>query len=75
MFKIELKTPDDGYKASKKQQLNLRRWKRSGAIVGVVYSLSFLKGVFSQEGFPMKVGYQSRPEENGCVSWIDIPEV
>lgn len=74
MFKIELKTPDNRYKASKKQQLNLRRWKRSGAITGVVYSLRFLKKVFKQEGLPSP-GCYYQLEHNGCESWIDIPEV
>ena len=74
MFKIELKTPDNEYKASKKQKLNLRRWKRSGAITGVVYSLKFLKKVFKQEGL-LPPGYYYQSEPNGCESWINIPEV
>lgn len=74
MFKIELKTPDNEYKASKKQQLNLRRWRRSGAITGVVYSLKFLKKVFKQEGL-LPPGYHYQSEPNGCESWINIPEV
>lgn len=74
MFKIELKTPDNKYKASKKQQLNLRRWRRSGAITGVVYSLKFLKKVFKQEGL-LPPGYYYQSESNGCESWINIPEV
>lgn len=74
MFKIELKTPDNKYQASKKQKLNLRRWNRSGAITGVVYSLRFLKEVFSQKDFPSP-GYYEWTEPNGCLSWINIPEV
>lgn len=74
MFKIELKTPDNEYQASKKQKLNLRRWKRSGAITGVVYSLKFLKRVFKKEGLPPP-GYYKMPESNDCESWVDIPEV
>ena len=75
MFKIELKTKDNEYKPSKKQQLNLRRWRRSRAIVGVVYSLDFLKEVFQSEGFPWAVGFFEKDEENDCYSWIDVPEV
>lgn len=75
MFKIELKVPDHKYAASKKQSLNLRRWKRSGAIVAVVYSLSFLKKVFQSEGFPWSAGYHMEIEDNDCVSWAEIPEV
>ena len=74
MFKIELKTTDNKYQASKKQQLNLRRWKRSGAITGVVYSLKFLKRVFKQEGV-LPPGEYRQSEPNGCESWINIPEV
>lgn len=75
MFKIELKTKDNEYKASKKQKLNLRRWRRSRAIVGVVYSLDFLREVFQSKGFPWVVGFFEKDEENDCYSWIDIPEV
>ena len=74
MFKIELKTPDNEYKASRKQQLNIRRWRRSGAITGGVYSLKFLKKVFKLEGL-LPPGYYSQSEPNGCESWINIPEV
>lgn len=74
MFKIELKTPDNKYKASKKQELNLRRWNRSGAITGVVYSLRFLKDIFGLPDFPSP-GYYEHKEANGCLSWINIPEV
>lgn len=73
MLKLELKTPDNQYKASKKQELNLRRWKRSGAVTGVIYSLTFLKRIIN-EG-PLKSGYYYKSEDNGCVSWINIPEV
>ena len=74
MFKLELKTPDNKYKTSKKQELNLRKWKRSGAITGVVYSLQFLKSIFNCEGLPAP-GYYEKQESNGCESWINIPEV
>lgn len=74
MFKIELKTPDNKNKASKKQKLNLRRWRRSGAITGVVYSVDFLKEVFQMDRFPWVSGLFVS-ENKGCVSWVDIPEV
>lgn len=73
MFKLELKTPDNRNTATKKQKLNLRRWRRSGAITGVVYSVKFLKEVFSLDG--LMPGYYEKTEINGCVSWVDIPEV
>lgn len=74
MFKLELKTPDHGYKASKKQELNLRRWKRSGAITGVVYSSYFLKTIFKPAGLPDPGRYEHQIV-GGLTSWIDIPEV
>lgn len=48
MFKIELKTHDNNYQASKKQKLELRKWRNVGCAVGVVYSMEFLKQVFSK---------------------------
>lgn len=38
-IRIEVKTPDHGNKASKKQKLNLLRWKKAGAYCCVAYSL------------------------------------
>ena len=48
MFKIELKSLDTGYQPSKKQKLELRKWKNVGCAVGVIYSLEFLKYVFEK---------------------------
>jgi len=48
MFKIELKSKDTGYQPSKKQLIELRKWKNAGCAVGVVYSLEFLKELFSK---------------------------
>lgn len=41
--RLEVKTKDHGNKASKKQVVNLRRWKAAGAICSVVYSLEDVK--------------------------------
>jgi hypothetical protein len=41
--RIEMKSPDHGNKASKKQELNLKRWEKAGAICGVCYSLEDVK--------------------------------
>lgn len=38
-LRIEVKTPDHGNKASKKQKINLRRWEKAGAYCCVAYSL------------------------------------
>lgn len=72
MFKIELKTPDNKNKASKKQNLELRRWKNAGCVVAVAYSLSFIKDMFRQD---WNSGYAIQLEEtkNGCHSWCEIP--
>lgn len=39
-LRIEVKTPDHGNKASKKQNMNLRRWKAAEAYCCVAYSLA-----------------------------------
>lgn len=70
-FKIELKVPDNKNRASKKQELELRRWKNSGCVVGVVYSLSFLKEMFSCDWSIVSSAAQTEP--NGCCSWYEAP--
>lgn len=42
-LKIELKDPNEGYKATKQQLLYLKKWAAAGAIVGVCYSLDQVK--------------------------------
>lgn len=73
MFKLELKTPDHKYKASKKQRLELRKWKNTGCVVGVIYSMAMVYKLFSfdWEAYP---GYEEKAEYNGCLSWFDIPD-
>lgn len=44
-FKIELKSPDHGNKATKKQLNYLKKWARAGAITAVCYSLEEVKEV------------------------------
>lgn len=44
-FRIEVKTPDNGYKATKLQLLNLKNWKSAGAITMVAYSLADVRAV------------------------------
>lgn len=70
MFKIELKSLDTGYQPSKKQKLELRKWKNVGCAVGVVYTLSFLKYVFEQF-WPDKDDEQLRLGDGE--SWFTIP--
>lgn len=73
MFKLELKMPDHRYKASKKQQLELRRWKNAGCVVGVIYSMGMIHKLFSLD-WEQHFGYTEMPENNGCLSWFDIPD-
>ena len=74
-FKIELKVPDNKNKASKKQTLELRKWRNAGCVVGVVYSLSFLKHMFNQDWFEMRGLYETQEEPNGCLSWFEVPKL
>lgn len=72
MFKIELKTADNKYKASKKQELELRKWKHTGCVVGVIYSMKMIRRLFSLD-WESYHGYTEMIEDNQCVSWFDIP--
>lgn len=47
-IRLEVKTDDNGNKASKKQKINLRRWSSAGAVCGVVYSLDEVKELFKK---------------------------
>nr|DAK45728.1 MAG TPA: Nuclease [Caudoviricetes sp.] len=47
-IRLEVKTSDHGNKASKKQLINLRRWRSAGAICAVVYSLEEVKNFISE---------------------------
>ena len=72
MFKIELKTPDNKNEATRKQSLELRRWRNAGCAVAVIYTMDFLKEMFS---FDWDDYEQSQAQEisNGCRSWYIIP--
>ncbi len=47
-LRIEVKTPDNGNTASKKQNMNLRRWKAAGAYCCVAYNLETVKNLIAQ---------------------------
>lgn len=73
--RIEVKTPDNKNKPSKKQLWNLWQWHKAGAIVMVVYSLKAV-----QEAFRIWDETNGKPynnitisEENNCVSMIMYP--
>ena len=72
MFKLELKTPDNRYKASKKQNLELRRWKNVGCVIGVIYSMDILYQLFSWD-WDKRPGRIEKAEANNCLSWYEIP--
>lgn len=44
-IRIEVKTPDHGNKPSKAQELDIKKWKRAGAIAFVAYSVQEVKEV------------------------------
>ena len=48
-LRLEVKTADHGNKESKKQSINLRRWKAAGAICAVVYSLEEVKELLEKQ--------------------------
>lgn len=48
-FKIELKSADHGNTATKLQLNYLKKWGRSGAIVGVCYSIKEVKELLGLE--------------------------
>lgn len=49
MFKLELKVPEHNSTASRKQGLELRRWKNAGCVTGVIYTMEAIKHLFSQD--------------------------
>ena len=73
MFKLELKSLDNQYQASKKQKLELKKWSSTGCVTGVVYSLDVIKFVFSQDWY-QEIDWTYHAEEpNNCMSWIHVP--
>lgn len=73
-LRIEVKTPDNKNKASKKQKLNLRRWKKSGAIVIVAYSKQSVVRLLDCY-IHGQTGMLKYIEPNGCMSKAFIPQV
>lgn len=73
--RIEVKTPDNKNKPSKKQLYNLWEWHKAGAITIVTYSLEAVKEAFrvwdETKGKPYNNITIS--EENNCVSMIMYP--
>lgn len=72
MFKIELKTHDNKNEATKKQKLELRKWRNAGCAVAVLYSMDILKEMFEQD-WDAYEQIQGQQLEDGCHSWYIIP--
>ena len=72
MFKIELKTPDNKNQATKKQRIELRKWKNAGCAIAVIYDMKTLRDMFSINwDVPYDIEYTRITD--GCVSWYEIP--
>lgn len=74
MFKIELKTPDNKNEATKKQQLELRKWKNAGCAVAVIYDMAVLREMFSLDWSSVYQVYGDKIDSN-CHSWYCIPPI
>lgn len=77
-MRIEVKTPDNRNKPSKKQLWNLWQWNNAGAICIVTYSLEFIKQELRDElsiteFFMPTGGYNVYKEANNCKSLILYP--
>lgn len=73
-LRIEVKTPDHRNITSKKQDINLKRWRYAGAVCMAVYSkksfVYFLTCLSLGE-----TGYISCTDDNNCMSHCYIPKV
>ena len=75
MFKIELKSPDHKNKASKKQELELRKWVNVGCVVAVAYTLDFIKDLFEEGDWNPVGDFYCDQRYNECHSWYIIPKL
>lgn len=48
--RIEVKSPDHGNKPSKAQKLDMKKWRKAGAVCFVAYSLADVKRRIFEEG-------------------------
>lgn len=72
-IRIEVKTPDNRNKTSKKQDINLKCWSRAGAICMAVYSKNAVKYFITCLNME-KTGSLLYTEKNSCTSYCVIPE-
>lgn len=70
-LRIEVKTPDNKNVASKKQELDLKKWFSAGAIVCVAYSVSYVHRMIEtyeeRRGSGVNEAFVEE-SENHCVS-------
>lgn len=73
-LRIEVKTPDNRNEASKKQEHNLEKWEKAGAVTMVAYSKESVERLIAalDKGFKGKLTVN---ETNGCISWAKVPEL
>lgn len=71
-MRIEVKTPDNRNKPSKKQLWNLWQWNNAGAVCMVTYSLEFVKQELNRDS-AFVLGYNIHSEANNCKSVILYP--
>lgn len=71
-LRIEMKTPDNKNTTSKKQDVNLKRWRYAGAVCIAAYSKQSVKYFITCLTLG-ETGYFIYKEENGCVSHCYIP--
>ena len=73
-LRIEVKTPDHRNTTSKKQDINLKRWRYAGAVCMAVYSKNSVKYFITCLELG-KTGYITYMEDNNCVSSCYIPKL
>lgn len=73
-LRIEVKTPDHKNTTSKKQDINLKRWRHAGAICMAVYSKKAVMYFLSCYNLGM-TGTFLYTENNKCCSTAYIPRI
>jgi hypothetical protein len=73
-IRIEVKTPDHGNIASAKQNHNLKKWGKAGAVTAIVYNKASVEWLI-QHLDNGDVGHFNLYDPWGFCSWFTIPEV
>ncbi|MNI61557.1 hypothetical protein D3C73_1168360 [compost metagenome] len=69
-FRIEVKSLEHKNKPSRKQEINLRKWRRAGSVTMVAYTLQDVKAVFTSEGLIEKD--YSKVYLDGCRAFANV---